>query len=130
MAIVQYYISEVPFRLPGAITVADNKWKREMQFRGEILGYRGFIKTLGTGGGTSTDIQLRNQTTTPDKDYFSTKPTFEVDSASNLLEGGELIASPTFQAGDVLVLDVDAISTGPADAEVTLLCGFFREIVP
>ncbi len=128
MTIQQYYISEVPFRLVGSITVADNKWKREMEFRGEILGYRGYIKTLGTGAGTSTDIQIRNQNTTPDKDYFSTKPTFEVDSASNLLEGGELIASPIFQAGDVLCLDVDAITTGPADAEVVLLCGFFREL--
>ena len=128
MSIVKhYYVTLLYFHIIGTVTVADNKWKiPDLPDDGEILGYGGFINTLGSGAGTSTDIQIRNEETS--RDYFDTKPTFEVDSATKKLEGGDLIDSPTFKAGQTLVLDVDAVSTNPADVDVWLLVGMHHEV--
>lgn len=122
------FLDMIHLYVVGAVTVADNKWRVQVPYGGEILKYGGWIQTLGTGAGTSTEVQVRNVSTTPDKDYFTVAPTFEVDSATKLLEGGTLIASPTFRANDLLALDIDAISTGPADMDIWLLCQFFREV--
>lgn len=126
------HVTEVLLRRSGVLTVANDRYKKKMPYDFEIIGFSGYIQTLGTGAGTSTDIQVRNETLTPDLDYFSTKPTFEVDTASNQLEGGELIDSPIGYAGDVLCLDVDAIPGGAdsADVDVWLMVRFFIQATP
>lgn len=106
----------VPFVIPGTIAAGDGKAKWEAPFAGEIVAVEGFITTLGTGAGTSVDIQVSNDST----DYLTTLGTFEVDSATNLLEGQVLKPNPTFEVSDVLEIDVDAISTSPADALIRL----------
>lgn len=127
-AVKQYVPGFLRFYALGTVSTGDNKWKTVAPYDGEILEFGGYIRTLGSGAGTSTDVQIRNATTTPDRDYFSTKPTFEVDSTTNLLEGGELITTPLFHERDTLCLDIDAISTNPADVEVWVFCSFFKEV--
>jgi len=104
----------VPFILSGTITTGDGKAKWEAPFAGEITAVDGFIKTLGTGAGTSTDIQISNGST----DYLTTVGAFEVDSGTNLLESQVLAENPTFDADDVIEIDVDAVSTSPGDAVI------------
>jgi hypothetical protein len=91
----------------------------------------GHIATVGTGAGTSTDIQIRNATT--GRDYFETEPAFEVDDAVSgkaVLSGGTLKNNPTFRQGQTLALDIDAVPGGANSAEATiwLTCGFWREV--
>lgn len=117
------------WRAPGTITVADGKWSWRAPYGGEVVKIGGYIKTLGSGSGTSTDIQLRNETDS-DKDILSTVGAFEVDSATNLLEGQ--VVNPnnaTFSADDVIDLDCDAISTSPADAEIWAIVNLFLDDV-
>jgi len=121
----------IPLELKGTITTGDGgagtgkpRWKAP--YAGNVEGLEGWIKTLGSGAGTSTDIQLRNSTANPDRDILSTKGTFEVNSATNLLEGQVVdAANAAFAAGDVIEVDVDAISTGPADATLYMAVGMF-----
>jgi len=98
----------------GTITVADGKAQCTMPFAGEIEDIQGYIETLGTGAGTSTDIQISNGAT----DYLTTVGAFEVDSATNLLEGQVLASNPAFEIDDIIELDVDAVSTNPADIHI------------
>jgi len=117
-----------PWRAPGTITVADGKWSWKAPYAGEIVSVGGYITTLGSGAGTSTDIQLRNETQT--KDILSTVGAFEVNSATNLLEGQVVsVANATFAKNDVIDLDVDAVSTNPADAEVWAVVNLFMDDV-
>jgi len=102
----------VPMLVVGTITAADGKAKWKAPFAGEIVAVEGYITSLGSGAGTSTDVQVSNGAV----DYLTTLGTFEVDSATKLLEGQVIKPNPTFAAGDVVEIDVDAVSTGPADA--------------
>lgn len=134
-----YYIQDVAFQCTeNPITTGNGKHPREMPFRGEILGSRsgpritGTIMNAGTGAGTSTDIQIRN--ITQGRDYFTTLNSFEVDDkdANNraILTKGVLGPNPSFQAGDQLTPDIDAIPGGSDSAEafLYLTCGFWREV--
>jgi hypothetical protein len=118
------YLTVLWLEARGALSTGDGKDKVVAPSDGEILEYGGSIGTLGTGAGTKTEIQVRNGT----RDYFTSKPAFEVNAASNLLDGGGLIASPTFKKDDTLELDIDAISTGPENARIGLLCQCSREV--
>ena len=125
MIVQQIFVS---WWAPGVITVADGKWSWKAPYAGEIISIGGYIQTLGAGAGTSTDIQLRNQTQA--KDILSTVGAFEVDSATNLLEGQ--VVNPTnatFAAGDVIDLDCDAVSTNPATAQVWAIVSLFLDDV-
>lgn len=107
----------VTWHAPGTITVADGKWTWRAPYPGEVIVVGGYIPTLGSGAGASTDFQLRNQTQT--KDILSTVGAFEVDSATNLLEGQVVNpANATFAKDDLIDLDCDAVATNPANAEV------------
>ena len=114
--------------LIGAITTGDGKWKWKPPYAGELLDVTGYIKTLGSGAGTSTDVQIRNATKAVD--MLSTVGAFEVNSATNLLEGHVVSsANYAFSANDVINLDVDATSTSPADAVIDLLVILFVDDV-
>ena len=114
----------------GAITVADGKWKWKAPYAGEVIAVGGYIKTLGTGGGTGTDIQLRNETPAPDVDILSTVGRFDVTAATNLLQNQVVnVNNASFAAADIIGLDVDAISTGPADAVVWMVVNLFMDDV-
>ena len=104
----------IPLHIIGTITVADNKWPWEAPYAGRVIQLKGTIKTLGSGAGTSTDFQLRNVTQA--KDILSTVGAFEVNSATNRLEGQVVnFTNCSFVAADVITPDCDAISTNPAD---------------
>src|SRR3990172_9886233 len=117
-----FYITELAFQLlQDPITVADGKFFCDAPFDLEILGARGghkvsgIILNAGTGAGTYTEIQLRNATQ-GNRDYFTTMPKFNVDSADANgrapLEGGGLCLQPTAKANDRIWLDVDDIPGG------------------
>jgi len=119
----------VVWRAPGTITVANGKWSWRAPYAGEVISVGGYITTLGSGAGTSTDIQLRNETDA-NKDILSTVGAFEVNSATNLLEGQVVsAANATFAKNDVIDLDVDAVSTNPANAEVWAIVNLFMDDV-
>jgi len=122
------YYGQLRFKVSGVVAVGDGQFRDVPPDDGEVITYGGFLETLGGGAGTSTDVQIRNASKTPDEDLFSVLPVFEVDTATGELEGGELIASPKFNAGDIFWLDADAISTAPANMHVWLVCRFFREV--
>lgn len=134
-----YYVGDLFFEDPGnPITVGDAKFRVEVPFDGEILGARngpvinGHIGDAGTGAGTSTDVQIRNVTTS--RDYLSTVASFQVDQADAngraILSGGVLKTEPTFHQGDVLAMDIDAVPSGAdsAQAQVWVTCGFWRSV--
>ncbi|MEE9401261.1 MAG: hypothetical protein V3V32_04500 [Dehalococcoidia bacterium] len=105
----------IPLEIPNVITVADGKDKYLAEYPGELKAVGGSITTLGTGAGTSTDIMISNGAT----DMLSTIGSFEVDSATNLMEGqvvDDTVAA--FAAGDVLEADCDAICGGADSEEV------------
>ncbi len=120
------HIARVYFHVFGTLTTGDDQWVSQMPWDFEILEFGGFIQTLGSGAGTSTDIQLKNQTT--NVDYFEVKPTIEVDSATGLVQGGQLISTPTGRKNEALALDIDAISTNPANLDFWVDCRFFVEV--
>lgn len=98
-----------------------------MPYDGEILGYYGSVAALGAGAGTKTSVQVRNATRS--LDYFATLPSWNVDSATKVLQDGSLIDSPTFLAGDFLEAEIMEDATTPArDAILILHCKFFRPI--
>lgn len=108
----------VQWHLVGTITTGDGKWSWRAPYAGEVIAVGGYIKTLGSGAATSTDIQLRNETDS-NKDILSTVGAFEVDAATNLLQAQVInVNNASFAANDVIDLDVDAISTNPADAVI------------
>lgn len=122
MGIIRTYIEEmIYFHVWGALGVGDGKAKVKMPYSGEILAYGGYVSVLGGG---NTTIQLRNSTVSPDKDYFASAPSCLNASATGLLEGGLLIDSPTFNADDVVELDIDA-TTGTT-LQIWALCGMFK----
>ncbi|KKN82084.1 hypothetical protein LCGC14_0313510 [marine sediment metagenome] len=119
----------VRWKANGTITVANGKWSKEMPYAGEIIEVGGYMTTLGSGGGTSTDFQLRNETD-GNKDILSTVGAFEVDSGTKLLEGQVVdTTNASFAKDDVIDLDADAISTNPADAEIWAVVVFFMDDV-
>ncbi len=111
----------IEFRLGAPntnITVGNDKYKWEAEWAGELADIGGFIQALGSGAGTKTTIMLRNETT--GHDMLSTGGSFEVDSATGLLEGA--VVNPNYAAfaqGDIICLDVDAVSTNPQNGTVT-----------
>jgi hypothetical protein len=115
----------------GAIaTNGDGKWAKAMPYAGEFISVGGSIKTLGTGAGTSSDFQLRNQTQS--KDILSTVGAFEVNSATNLLEGAVVNQTNCiFAKGDVIDLDQDAHASGDdaADAVIEAVVVYFMDDV-
>jgi len=117
------HYGKLNFTRHGVLTVANSRARDVAPYQGEVLGYGGFLQTVGTVAG-QTAIQIRNETKTPDLDYFIVLPYFTLTGGGKV-EGGTLIASPTFNAGDVFWLDVDAISTAPADLSFWLTCRFF-----
>ena len=132
------YTAPLHFELMfNPITAGDGKWIAKPPFDGMIIGSRngpsidGCIQHAGTGGGATT-IQVRNTTT--GRDYFETKPEFRVADADagnrSYLRPGTLKIEPSFKAGDLLALDVDAVPGGAdsAYATVDLDCEFYREV--
>ena len=118
------------FHLIGAIATGDGKWKWKAPYAGEVIAVGGYIKTLGTGAGTGTTVQLRNSTPAPDVDVLSTVGRFDVDAATNLLQNQVInVNNATFAKSDLVELDVDAISTAPADAVVFILVNLFLDDV-
>jgi len=108
----------VPLIVPGAITVADDKARWQAPAGGRLWRLGGHITTLGGGAGTSTDFQISNGGAT---DMLTLPLAYEVNSASNLAEGWEIDqANNSFDRGDILQADCDAISTNPADAVILL----------
>lgn len=97
-----------------------------MLYRGEIVGYAGSLAVLGSGAGTSTDFQVENEET--GVEYFDDQPTVEVNSGTKTIEGGSLIDSPTFRAGETLRAYISAISTAPEDGILRLLCIFYKPV--
>lgn len=126
------YYSLVRWHAYGTLTAANDKWPVEMPEDFEIIqdSFGGSQGTLGSGAGTHTQIQLRNATKTPDLDYFSTRPTIEVDSNTRRVEGGELISDARGSKGDIVWLDLDAVPGGgsPANLEFWVLCRFTRKV--
>lgn len=106
---------------PGTIGTGDGKVKYKTPAGGTILKIDGFIGTLGSGGGTSTDVQVSNGAT----DYLSTKGTFEVDSATGLMENQVLGTTLTFNRGATIELDCDAVSTNPGNVQVLVYALMF-----
>ena len=118
------------WHLIGVITVADGKWPKRMPYAGEVVSVGGAIKTLGTGAGSSTDIQLRNETQA--KDILSTVGAFEVDAATNILQAAVVNqANCSFAKNDVVDLDVDIICTNAdsADAVIDVVVMYFMDDV-
>jgi len=139
MPVKLYYVADLEFALDeDPITTGDGKSLVECPFDGEILGARngplatGHIEDVGTGTGTYTEIQIRNTDT--GRDYFTTKPRFNVDDGDvngrAVLSGGVLRVEPTFKQGNLLALDVDSLPSGndSARATVWLTCGFWRQV--
>lgn len=109
----------IPIRISDTIATGDGKATWVAPYAGEFLDIQGHIETLGTGAGTSTDVQIRNQTQT--KDVLSTVGAFEVNSATNLLEGQVINDSnAAFASGDVIDLDVDARASGNDAADLVI----------
>lgn len=113
------------FHFPGAILLND-VFPIPAKYDGQILGWFGSIPVLGSGAGTSTDFQLYNDTT--GEAYFLVPPTFEVDAASNVLEGGRIVNAPVFKAGQVLRGKIVAVSTNPADAVIGLFVKMYEPV--
>lgn len=123
--IVIPYYSERSFHFPDTLQVND-EFKMEMPYEGEVVGYSGSVANLGSGAGTSIDFQIENDDT--GDLLFDIQPTIEVDSASKVLEGGQLADSPTFLAGQTLRGYITAISTTPEDAVLRVLCKFYKTV--
>lgn len=122
------YVTVIYFHFPDTVTNGEEFPFQNVPYNGEVVGWFGGLANLGSGAGTSTDFQLTNETTTPDKDYFQVQPTFEVDSATKVLEGGRLIDSPKFSAGDTLKGRITAVSTGPEDAVVGIVVKYRKPL--
>lgn len=125
LIVIPYYAVEI-FHFPGTIAVND-VFPLTIPYDGEIIGYYGSSSDRGTGAGTSTDFQVENDDVAG-KNYFSVQPTIEVDSATNLLEGGQLDDSPTFLAGQTLRARATAISTAPKNAQLHLVMKYYRTL--
>ncbi len=134
-----YYVADLVWECTeNPVTVSDGKCRVKAPFDGEFLGNRlgprvtGHIQAAGSGAGTYTEIQIRNETS--GRDYFSTGPKFEVDdedaAGRALLSGGVLGTYQSFKAGEVLALDVNDVPGGADSAEffVAATCGFWREV--
>lgn len=134
MTVKHYYVAEVKFECPeNPITLGDGKFKAQMPYDFEILKARGCILNAGTGAGTYTAFQIRNETRT--LDYYTTRPRFNVnDKDANgraELTDGVLGTRITGKQNDVLALDADTLPGGidSALATVWVLCGFWREVL-
>ncbi len=125
------FITLVYLHISGTLaSTGDDKDRWEPEFDGEILAYGGSLETLGTGAGDYLELQLRNSSLTPSKDYFTNKPTIEVNSATGLVEGGELCDAPQFWAGNVIHLDLDRVlaAANSANLHFWLLVQMYREV--
>lgn len=109
-------LAVLEFWVPGTIAVGDGKAKIKAPAGGRILKVDGYIGPLGTGAG-QTRVQISNGAT----DYLSTRGDFVVASATGLMENAVLAASPTFNRGDTLELDVDAIPANSDSANLQVL---------
>lgn len=132
MAVYNYYVADVKLECPeNPIVLGDGKclWPAPHDF--EILGIVGCILNAGTGAGTSTIFQIRNQT--KGFDYYLTRPEFRVDDkdANNRAElhNGILGTRITGKQGNIIALDCDGLPGGADSVMATLwlLCGFWRE---
>lgn len=134
-----YYVAPLEFEvLANPIGLGDGQYQLSVPFDGELLGspqgpaMSGFILDAGSGAGTATGFQIRN--VTQGRDYFTTRPEFQVDDADGsgraLLTQGVMGTKPTFRAGDVLALDVDEIPGGADSGQmyVTIAAGFWRTV--
>jgi len=133
MTVYNNYLAEIKFECrEDPIALGDGKclWPAPYDF--EILGIVGCILNAGTGAGSSTEFQIRNQTRS--FDYYTTRPRFRVDDkdANNraVLHNGILGTRTTGKQGDVLALDCDVLPGGSDSHEATLwlLCEFWREV--
>lgn len=95
------------FWLPGTIATGDGQAKILTPAGGRIIAVDGYIDDYGSGTG-QTRVQVSNSAT----DYLSTRGDFVVASATSLMENAVLAASPTFNRGETLELDIDAIPSG------------------
>lgn len=134
-----YYVADIPFELlDDPIVLGDRQDSKKVPWDCEILGAStgpkidGVIHNAGTGAGTATQIQFRNETT--GRDYLTTVAEYRVDSkdVNNRapLEGPILCTRPTAKAGERIALDVVGIPGGADSAKLyaTLTCGFWREV--
>ncbi len=133
MTVKHYYVAEVKFECPeNPITLGDNKFKSEMPYDFEVIKATGCILQAGTGAGTDTEFQVRNETR--GFDYYTTRPRFRVDDADvngrAELVDGVLGTRVSGKQGDVLALDCDGLPGGADSslATIWLLCGFWREM--
>lgn len=122
--VIPLYTVEI-FHFPDTVALND-EFPITVPYGGEIVNYYGSIADGGSGAGTSTDFQISNDETS--KDYFTVQPTFEVDSATNLLEGGQLDDSPTFLAGQTLRGKATAVSTTPKDAQLNVVMKYLKTV--
>lgn len=135
-----YYVADVALEcMANPISVGDDQFRLRMPYDGEMLGnaatpkLTGWINDAGTGAGTYTQIQVRN--VTQGRDYFTTRPQFNVDDKDAnghalLASGAVLSTSPTFRASDILALDIDAVPGGANSNRLVLhiTCGFWLEV--
>lgn len=133
MTVLNHYIAEIKFECSeNPIVLGDGKclWAAPCDF--QIISVKGCILNAGTGAGTATQFQIRNQT--KNLDYFSTRPEFRVDDkdANNRAElyNGVLNTRITGKKDDVLALDCDGLPGGSDSTFATLwlLCEFWREV--
>lgn len=133
-----YYIADFMFALlENPVSLGDNKFKVVAPFEGEILGsltgprVTGFIDVVGSGAGTATMVQIRNETLS--RDYFTTECEFRVDDSDAngraVLHKGVLGTQPTFRKDDVLALDVDGLPGGSDSSRgyVWMTVGMWRQ---
>jgi hypothetical protein len=116
------------FSQRGVLSVGDGKWVREAPTDGQILGYTGTLGTIGSAGSAYTELQVRNSSVTPDRDYFTTTPKVYRAATSHVFSGGVLGNYIAFRRGELLELDIDTSPDDAADLEFDLYCAFFREV--
>jgi hypothetical protein len=128
--IILPFYETVTLNVPGLLASSQNYVVFIPQYPGEIIGYSGSIAVLGTGAGASSDFRLSNNDADYNYqfDYFTTRPTFEVDSATKVLEGGQLRDSPTFLVGDILEGEFNPVATNAERATITLVLRVFKPV--
>jgi len=104
------------FWVPGTIAAGDGQAKAEAPAGGRILAADGYIDDYGSGAG-QTRVQLSNGAV----DYLSTPGDFIVASATGLMESEVLASSPTFNRGDTIELDIDAIPGNSDSSDLQVL---------
>jgi len=103
----------VSFIVEGTIVTGDGQSQWEAPYAGEIVAVEGFIANVGTVGG-QTRIQISCGAT----DYLTTEGDFVQASGTGLMENAVLAVNPTFDAGDIIELDIDTVPTGTDSADL------------